>query len=225
MLDDSKLELQNRQQDIAREEFANCLTHGGGLLLSLVAAYIVIDRLAETTSGVLRVGCWVYALGMVAVYAASTLSHAFENPIKRHYFRRLDQGVIFIFITASFTPFSIAFLHDTIWWVLLAIMWAIALVGFCSKLFWGYRVEATAITHYLALGWLPVAATKPILEALPTAGVFWCIVGGLFYTVGTLFLALDSKVRYFHAVWHVFVIVGSYCHFLVIIDYVIPPRV
>ncbi len=214
--------MRNCTHDFAREEFANCLTHGGGLLFALVGAVILFDAVAGNANDALRLACWIYALAMVAVYAVSTLSHLFENPARRRFFRRLDQGVIFLFIAGNFTPFAIAFLHGEMRWILLAIMWAVALVGFCSKVFWGHRVESTAVTHYLALGWLPVTVIEPILRSLPMDGILWCVAGGLCYTVGTVILTFDTKVRYFHALWHLFVMAGSYCHFLVIVDYVIP---
>ena len=214
--------MRNCTKVFASEEFANCLTHGGGLLLAMVGAAILFNAVAENANDALRLGCWIYALALVAVYAVSILSHLFENTARRRFFRSLDQGVIFLFIAGNFTPFAIAYLHDETRWILLAIMWVAALIGFCSKVFWGHRVESTAVTHYLVLGWLPVTAIKPILQSLPTNDIIWCVAGGLCYTVGTVFLTFDTKVRYFHALWHLFVIAGSYCHFLVIVDYVIP---
>lgn len=216
--------MRNCTEDFAREEFANGLTHGCGLLFAVVGAAILLNAVAENANDALRLGCWIYALALVAVYAVSTLSHVFENPARRHFFRSLDQGVIFLFIVANFTPFAIAYLHYETRWIILAIMWAVALTGFCSKVFWGHRVDSTAVTHYLALGWLPVTVIGPILRSLPTEGIMWCVAGGLCYTAGTVFLSFDTKVRYFHALWHLFVMAGSYCHFVVIVDYVIPPK-
>jgi hemolysin III len=191
--------MRNSTDNFASEEFANCLTHGGGLLFAVVGAAILFNAVAENANDALRVGCRIYALALVAVYATSTLSHLFENPVRRHFFRRLDQGVIFLFIAGNFTPFAIAYLYDETRWILLAIMWAAALIGFCSKVFWGHRVESTAVMPYLALGWFPVTAIEPILRSLPTDGIIWCVAGGMCYTVGTVFLTFDTRVRYFHA--------------------------
>lgn len=208
--------------DLAREEFANFLTHCGGLLLAVLGAAILFHDVAEHANDALRLSCWIYALALVAVYAVSALSHLFANPGRRQFFRSLDQGVIFLFIAANFTPYAIACLRNERLWILLAIMWAVALVGFSSKIFWRHRVESTTVIHYLALGWLPVTAVKPFLQTLPSDGVFLSVAGGLFYTLGTVFLTFDEKVRYFHALWHLFVIAGSCCHFLVVVDYIIP---
>ena len=214
--------MRDSTEDISNEEFANRLTHVGGLLLAVVAAAILFYDVAGNTNDALRIGCWIYALALVALFTASALSHSFEHQARRHFFRRLDQGVIFLFIAGTFTPFAIVFLNHQMGWILLAIMWVTALIGFCSKMFWAHRVESTAVLPYLAMGWLPVTATRPVLESLPTDGIFWCVAGGLCYTIGTVFLTLDLKVRYFHALWHLWVIAGSYCHFLVIVNYVIP---
>jgi hemolysin III len=213
--------MRNSTDNFEREELANCLTHGIGVLLAAVGAVILFRAVGETANTALRLSCWIYAVGLVAVYAGSALSHLFNDPARRQFFRRLDQGIIFLFIAGNFTPLAIDILEEPTRWIVLGVMWAIALTGFSSKVFWGYRVESIAVTHYLALGWLPITVVGPILQSLPINGILWCVAGGLCYTVGTLFLTFDMKVRYFHALWHLWVIAGSYCHFVVIVDYVI----
>ncbi|QDU42845.1 hemolysin-III related [Symmachiella dynata] len=208
--------MRNSLKSLAGEEFANFLTHGGGLLFALVGAAVLVHAVADSPNEALKLGCWVYAAALIAVYAASTLSHTFIDPARRSFFRSLDQGVIFLFIAGNFTPFAIAYLHGSMLWILLSLMWVGASIGFASKVFWTHRVESTAVTHYLALGWLPVIAIEPILRALPASGIFWCIAGGVCYTVGTVVLTYDTKVPYFHALWHLLVIAGSFCHFLVV---------
>ncbi len=212
----------SQRHHLTNEEYANFVTHGGGLLFALLGAGILVHAVSDNVDHALRLGCWIYAAALVAVYAASTLSHTFAHPVRRHFFRSLDQGVIYLFIAGNFTPFAIAYLHGELLWILTAVMWAGALVGFCSKVFWGHRVNRTAVTHYLALGWLPVVAIEPILRVLPAGGVWLCIAGGVCYTVGTIVLTFDTKVRYFHALWHLLVIAGSFFHFLVVMEYVIP---
>ncbi|MBT4866916.1 MAG: hemolysin III family protein [Planctomycetaceae bacterium] len=213
--------MQDSTDNFEREELANCVTHGVGVLLAMVGAVVLFRAVADTDNAALQASCWVYALGLIAVYAGSALSHSFKDESRRHFFRRLDQGIIFLFIAGNFTPLAITALQEPTRWIVLGVTWAIALVGFSTKVFWGYRVESTAVTHYLALGWLPITVVGPILESLPTEGILWSVAGGLCYTVGTVFLTFDTKVRYFHALWHLWVIAGSYCHFVVIVDYVI----
>jgi hemolysin III len=160
-------------------------------------------------------------MALIALYGASTLSHSSDNPDRRRFYRSLDQGVIFVFIAANFTPFAIAHLPVTTCWLVLSAMWILAILGFTSKVFWRHRVESISILHYLALGWLPILVIVPILRSLPTTGIAWFVAGGCCYTLGTVFLAFDARVRYFHALWHLLVIAGSSCHFYVVLDYVI----
>ena len=175
--------MQNSINNSEREELANCVTHGVGTLLAMVGAVMLFRAVANTDNSALRLSCWVYALGLIAVYAGSALSHSFKDPARRHFFRRLDQGIIFLFIAANFTPLAIDVLLEPKRWIVLGVTWAIALIGFSTKVFWGYRVESTAVTHYLALGWLPITVVGPILHSLPTDGILWCVAGGLCYTV------------------------------------------
>ncbi len=214
--------MSNSAVNARSEEFANFLTHGGGLLLALGGAGVLLHSAGLKASNAVYLSCTIYSATLVSVYAASTLSHSFQHPGRREFFRSVDQGVIFLFIAGSFTPLAVVYLQDQPWWMMLPAMWVLAVTGFCSKVFWTHRVNRTAVTHYLALGWMPVAASWPILQALPRGGIVLCVAGGLCYTLGTLFLKLDEKVPFFHSIWHLFVIGGSACHFLVILYYVIP---
>lgn len=214
--------MEHSNAGLGREEFLNFLTHGGGLLLAFGGAMVLFSSVSGIPSGALRLSCCIYATSLIALYAASTLSHAFENPDRRHFYRSLDQGVIFVFIAANFTPFAVAHLSAITCWLVLSVMWTLAIVGFTSKVFWRHRVESISIARYLALGWMPILVIIPIMRSLPIEGVAWFVAGGICYTVGTIFLALDGRVKYFHALWHLLVIAGSCCHFYVVVDYVIP---
>jgi hemolysin III len=217
--------MQSATRDLEKkEELLNFLTHGGGFLLALGEAVVLFSSLSGVSDAALRLSCCVYAAALVALYGASTLSHshAFASPDRRSFYRSLDQGLIFVFIAANFTPFAIAHLPGITCWLVLSLMWTLAVAGFTSKVFWRHRVESTSIVHYLALGWLPIVVIVPILRSMPMDGIVWFAAGGLCYTIGTIFLALDERVRYFHAYWHLLVIAGSSCHYFVVLDYVIP---
>ncbi|MCH2202062.1 MAG: hemolysin III family protein [Fuerstiella sp.] len=214
--------MEGQSPDTEKEEIVNVLTHGGGLLLAVGGAAILFSSVAGHPSGPLRLSCWVYATSLMALYGVSTLSHSFANPDRRSFFRSLDQGMIFVFIAANFTPFVIAHLPTFTCWLIVSLLWTLAVVGFTSKVFWRHRIESISITHYLAMAWIPSLVMLPILQSLPVTGFLWFAAGGLCYTIGTIFLALDTRVRYFHALWHVLVIAGSSCHFYVVLDYVIP---
>ncbi len=204
------------------EEFVNRITHGAGLVLSIVGAIVLVVCAASLGDAWRVVGCSVYAMALIAVYTASTLSHSFSSSRMRHLFRILDQGLIYLLIAATYTPFALAFLRHGWWWLLLGLIWTIAIFGFLSKVLFAHRVEAVSIWIYLLLGWMPCIAGWPLIEAVPASGLWWIVIGGLCYTIGTVFLIFDEKVFHFHAVWHLCVIAGSTCHFLAILFFVAP---
>ena len=214
--------MQNDTKDAGKEEFFNLLTHGAGLLLAIGGAFILSGSVSGLPSGALRLSCWVYGAALIALYGASTLSHSSDHPRRRRFYRSLDQGVIFVFMAANFTPFAIAHLPKITCCLVLSLMWTMAIAGFTSKVFWRHRIESVSVIHYLALGWTPVLVIVPIIRSLPVTGIVWFAAGGMCYMIGTIFLALDERVRYFHTFWHLLVIAGSCCHFCVILDYVIP---
>jgi hemolysin III len=201
-------------------EIANSITHGLGLLLSLIAAGVLLHA-AGGTSGWQFAACAVYAATMVAVYASSTASHLFWQPRLNHFLRMLDQGCIYLFIAGSFTPIAATFLHGGMWWILLAAMWAIATAGFISKLFLRHRIDCASVAVPLLLGWLPLMGGKAMLELIPAGVLWWMLAGGVCYTVGTLFLMNDNRHRYLHAAWHLWVIAGTACQFWAILRYTV----
>jgi hemolysin III len=203
-------------------ELVNALTHGFGLALSLCGAAIMVANVLAHGDAWRLAGCSIYLASLVAVYAMSTLSHTFTEPELRSLFRRLDQGFIYFLIVATYTPFSLAYLRTWPWWILLGAMWTIALWGFASKVLFAHRVEAVRVWPCVVLGWLPVVAAPSLLHLIPAAVLWWMLAGGLCYSFGILFLIFDSRIRFFHAVWHLFVIAGSVCHFLAILVFIAP---
>ncbi len=202
-------------------EGLNFLTHALGLLLSLAAAVVLMRAVWNCGDRPLIIGCGVYAASLVAVYGASTLSHAFHRPRLRHLFRTLDQVCIFFLIAGSFTPWALTYYREGWGAVLLSALWVLALCGAMFKLLVkGLNNVATA--GYVLLGWLPILATKQILERVPPAALAWLVGGGVLYTLGTWFLSRDIRFPYFHAVWHLFVIAASACHFAGVMLYVVP---
>jgi hemolysin III len=202
-------------------EFANAVTHGLGLMLSVVAAAVLLHA-----AGKVDVWQWtavvVYATTMVAVYAASTASHVFAQPRARHFFRMLDQGCIYLFIVGTFTPIAAAFLLGGPWWMLLSAMWIIAVAGFLSKVAFNYRVNNSSAAIPLILGWMPLLGGRAMLELVPVEVRWLVLAGGVCYSVGILFLITDHRHRYLHAIWHLWVIAGTACHFWAILNYTLP---
>jgi hemolysin III len=204
----------------AMQERLNVLTHGVGFVLSVVGAVALVTVVWQHGDAWRIAGCLIYAASLVGVYTASTLSHGCQTPRRKDFFRALDQGLIYLLIVATYTPFSLAYLRGWPWWILLAAMWAVALFGFFSKLFYFHRVNAVSIWLYLALGWLPIVSATALVGVVPAAALWWMLIGGICYTLGTVFLIFDQHVVHFHAVWHLWVIAGSMCHFLAILLFV-----
>jgi len=209
-------------QRFYREERVNAWTHGIGLALSVLGALVMVAIVLSRGDGWRVVGCAVYLASLVAVYLMSTLSHTFKTPRWRERFRALDQGTIYLLIAATYTPFALAYLRTGPWWLLFGAIWAVALIGFLSKVFFSYRVDSVSIWTYIVLGWMPVVSVPSILPQLPLAALWGMLLGGLCYSIGTVFLICDQKVPHFHAIWHLCVIAGSACHFVVILLFVAP---
>jgi len=202
------------------EELVNTLTHGIGLVLSLAGAIVLVTRATASADLWRCAGCLVFAATLIAVYAASTLSHAVTNPRWRHAFRMLDQGVIYLLIVGSYTPWCLTYLRDGWWWLLFAALWTGGVAGFASKTIFAHRINAASVWSYLLLAWLPVLFTPAYLQLVPFGGLRWLFYGGVCYTLGTVFLMLDYRRFHFHGIWHLMVMAGSFCHYWAILLFV-----
>jgi hemolysin III len=205
----------------AADELVNAATHALGFVLAIVGALVMVSGVRTQRDPLLAIGCGLYLLSLLAVYAMSTLSHSAASPRWKSLFRRLDQGFIYVLIVGTYTPLSLAYLRGAFWWTVLCAMWAAALVGFVAKVFFAHRTEAVSVVSYLALGWLPALAVPEFVRLVPAAALWSMFLGGVCYTVGTLFLMYDERVRHFHAAWHLCVIAGSACHFVGILVFVV----
>jgi hemolysin III len=203
------------------DEAINTATHALGLLLAAIGALVMAGSVVGQGDAWVVAGCVLYLFSLIAVYAMSTLSHGATSPRWKSLFRRLDQAFIYLLIAATYTPFSVAYLRSGWWWVLLGAIWFVAICGFVSKVFFAHRVEAVSIASYVLLGWMPAVAAPVLSQTLPIGAFWWMLAGGACYTIGTIFLTHDQRVRHFHAVWHLCVIAGSACHFLGILFFVV----
>jgi hemolysin III len=199
------------------EEIANSVTHGLGLLASLAAAPVLIVVAARGDAWQV-VGSTVFAVTLVAMYAASTLYHSLPPSRAKRVFRVLDHGAIYLLIAGTYTPFTLGVLRGAWGWSLFGLVWGLAATGVVFKSVRGFRHPRLSTAIYLLMGWLVVVAIKPMTASLPLAGQLWLLAGGLAYTGGIAFYILDHK-RYVHAVWHVFVLGGSTCHFVAVLLY------
>ncbi len=202
-----------------REEFASTVTHGLGLGLALVAAAVLMTAavLRGTALHVLSFG--IYSGALVAVYVTSTLYHAVRRPRLKVRFRTLDHIAIFLLIAGTYTPFTMLVLEPAWGWSLFGVVWTLAIAGCVFKVFFTGRFERLSVVLYLGMGWLIVLAAEPMMAVLPAPALLWIVAGGLSYTAGVSFYVWE-RLPYNHAIWHLFVLAGSACHYAAIAGYV-----
>ena len=197
------------------DELANLVTHGGAFVLTLPASAALMQTASGHNSQSVFAACGVYCFTLVGLYAASALSHLFHDLAWRRFFRSIDQAFIFLLIAGSFTPIGVTYLSAGWWSLLLGAMWSLSIIG-VGLVIRMRNLTSTARSSYGILGWLPVLALKSLYDMAPRSMLAWFVAGGLFYTVGTIFLRYDRHYRYLHALWHLFVIAGSACHYAAI---------
>lgn len=199
---------------------ANAITHGVGAVVAIAgAAYLILASTRGSTWVV--VSCSIFAGTLVLVYLCSTLYHSLVRTRARHVFHVLDHGAIYLLIAGTYTPFTLVSLRGPVGWTLFGIVWALAIAGIIFKSFAVGRFAAASTAVYLFQGWIVVFAARPLMHAISPQGLAWLGAGGLAYTFGIVFFALD-RVRYFHAAWHLFVLAGSIAHYFAILFYVVP---
>jgi hemolysin III len=211
------LELQERPQGLG-EEIANSVSHGLGLLAAL-AAFPVLVMVAHSRGDVAAIiGASVFATTMVLLYLTSTLFHALPVCRAKRVFQILDHSSIYFLIAGTYTPFTLGVLRGTLGWTLFGLVWGIALVGTVLKTLGGVRYTAISTWAYLAMGWLILIVADTAWVLVPKWGLFWLFAGGIAYTAGAVFF-MAERIRYFHFVWHLFVIAGTACHFVAVLWY------
>lgn len=204
-----------------REELANRLTHGVAALASVPALVVLVSVAVRTGDPYRVVSSALFAGSLCLFYVISTLYHSFRSPRLRYVFRILDHAGIYLVIAASYTPFTLVSLRAGSGWVLFGVVWGLAVTGMVFKSLMTHRLRFLAPALYIALGWLVVVDLEGLLTAVPPGGVAWLIAGGIAYTVGILFYAID-RIPCNHAIWHLFVVAGSVCHYLAVLWYVVP---
>lgn len=206
------------------EEIANSVTHGVGLVASVAGLVALLAAAFRRGDAWVITSCVIYASTLVLLYAASTLYHALAKTRARRVFQVMDHSAIYLLIAGTYTPFALVNLHGPWGWTILGIVWALAAVGVTAKSVFGPRWPVVSTVLYIAMGWTAVVAIKPMLLHVAPAGIVWLVAGGLAYTGGVAFYAWE-RLRYNHALWHVFVLAGSACHFIAVLFYVVPSQV
>lgn len=202
----------------SREEVANSISHGLGLLLALVAFPVLVLGAIEAGNIRFLVGVSVFGGTMVLLYLASTLYHSISHETAKQIFRVFDHTAIFLLIAGTYTPFALGALRGPWGWSLLAIVWTLAIIGITLKIRRRTRHSRISIVLYVIMGWLAVVAVKPMVMLIPVPGILLILAGGLAYTGGLAFFAAH-RIRYNHFIWHLFVLTGTACHFFAVLWY------
>ena len=201
------------------EERLNTLSHGIGAALGIAGLILMLAYVDSSVDfGLFSV--LVYGFSIIVLFLASTMYHYVRDERRKHYFRIVDHVSIYFLIAGTYTPVLLLSLTDSLGWLLFWVVWGIAAFGVVLKLFFTGRFEVFSTLLYLVMGWLIVFDFSNLSESIGPNGVLWLFAGGLFYTVGILFYAID-KIPYNHVIWHLFVLGGAICHFFMIFNHVI----
>ncbi|MGB7068917.1 MAG: hemolysin III family protein [Pyrinomonadaceae bacterium] len=212
--------IRNRLRELTVEELANTITHGFGLVLSVIG-FAGLLLLALRHGGVtLIASCAIYGLSLVVLYTASTCYHGAICPVRKQKLRIVDRCCIYLLIAGSYTPFGFVISNETIGQGLLILIWLFAVVGILMTVFFPGRFPIVSVLSYVVMGWLGIFAVQPLFQALGIMPVVLAISGGIAYSLGVLFFAWD-KVPHNHAIFHVFVLAGSVIHYFAVVIYVL----
>lgn len=204
------------------EEVAHWLTHGVGILASLVAIPLLAVTAAvagdawRLTSGV------IFGASALLLFTTSVLYHAVQAPRAKARLRLLDHSAIYLLIAGSYTPFTLGVLRGAWGWTLFGVVWGLAVIGILHKILLGFRFPRLSTLMYLGMGWLAVVAAGPLVRALPAGGLAWLVAGGLCYSLGVIWYVRDH-LPYRHALWHLLVLAGSACHYTAVYRYATGP--
>lgn len=209
----------HRREQSRGEEIANSVSHGLGLIAALVGTPFLITHATRQGDAAFIVGASVFAATMVLLYLASTLYHALPAGSTKRVFRVIEHSAIFLLIAGTYTPFTLGVLKGPWGWTLFGLVWALAAAGVAMKAVSRMAHPIFSTGLYLLMGWLVVIAANPLYERVPASGLFWLVAGGMAYTIGVAFFATDTRLRYGHFIWHVFVVAGTACHFFAVLWY------
>ena len=203
------------------EEIANSITHGIGILLAIVA-FETLTAFASIYGNIWHIiSVSVYGVTLILLYTASTLYHSIQNPSTKNIFQALDHSSIYILIAGTYTPFMLVNLRGPWGWSLFAMIWCLAFFGAVVQFGKTMRWRGVSLISYVVMGWAIIVAIKPLIASVALGGIILLLIGGLSYTSGILFYRWD-KLKFHHAVWHIFVLAGSILHFFAVLFYVIP---
>jgi len=202
-----------------KEERLNIITHLLGLILSILGIFFLIKKGSTINNLWAPISFTIFGLSMITLYLASTMYHAATNQEKRSRLKIFDHIAIYLLIAGSYTPFTLVSLENHSGWTVFFIVWGFALIGIIIKLFFTGRFKIISTLMYVLMGWMIVFSFNNLQETLPEQGINWLIAGGIAYTIGAILYSI-KKIPFNHAIFHVFVLIGTFCHYISIINYV-----
>ncbi len=206
-----------------KEETLNVITHGIGLLLS-IAALVILVVYASKEGTVWHITSFaIFGVSLIVLYAASTLYHYTQNPDLRFKLNILDHSAIYVLIAGTYTPFTLVILKGWVGWTIFGLSWGLAITGIVFKVFYFGKYDKISTIAYVFMGWVIIFAIKPLIDSFPFEGLMWLFSGGIAYSLGALFYSI-KKIRFNHVIFHVFVLIGSFCHFIAVFFYVLPAK-
>jgi hemolysin III len=205
----------------SHEELAHGISHAIGAGFAIIGLVILLVTATRYGNVWHVVSAAVYGSSLILLYLASTLYHLFSAPDVKKFFQQLDHSMIYILIAGTYTPLTLVTLRGGWGWTIFGLVWAMGLGGLVLELVIKQRIERLSLILYLAMGWLLIIAVKPLVMSMAPGGLFLLLLGGLFYTFGTIFYVWKT-LAYHHAIWHLFVMAGSTAHFFAILMYVMP---
>jgi hemolysin III len=203
------------------EEKINIISHATGFILSIVAFVLLVTH-ANLHGDVWHIVSFsIFGASLIILYAASTFYHSAKKSKLRNRLKIIDHASIYVLIAGTYTPFTLVTLKGTIGWVIFGTSWGLALTGIILKLFFTGKYNLISTIMYVLMGWVIVFAIKPLINNLPLEGLLWLIAGGISYTIGAILYSI-KKIKFNHAIFHMFVLMGSFCHFMSVFFYVLP---
>jgi len=202
------------------EEKTNIVSHAIGVFLSVVALLLMLVRAGGSGDILKVIGAGIFGVSLIALYTASTLYHSARNPKVRARLRINDHATIYILIAGTYTPFTLVTLNGWIGWTIFSVSWGMAIAGVILKLFFTGKYNVLSTLMYIFMGWIIIFAIKPLVNNFSPEGLFWLVAGGIAYTTGAVIYSI-KKIKFNHAIFHLFVLLGSFCHFIAVYFYVL----
>ena len=203
------------------EEKINIISHAVGFIFSMVALVLLVRHATRHGDVWHIVSFSIFGASLIILYAASSFYHSAKKSELRNRLNIIDHASIYVLIAGTYTPFTLVTLKGTIGWVIFGISWGLALTGIILKLFFTGKYNLMSTIMYVLMGWVIVFAIKPLMNNLPLEGLRWLVAGGISYTIGAILYGI-KKIKFNHAIFHMFVLMGSFCHFMSVYFYVLP---